>query len=181
MNVLSLFSGYGGLDMGLKEVFPDAETIMFCEIEEYPAKVLAKRFPGIPIWRDVNTMDGRMFSEEGVTVDCVTGGFPCQPFSHAGKRGGKDDPRGTLFWQIARIAGEIRDAQGWLPVCLLENVRGVLSLRNADGSLVFWEIIAELYHIGYRDIRWETVGACHAGAPHKRERGFIVAHAECGR
>ena len=175
MNVLSLFSGYGGLDMGLEMVFPEARTVCFCEIEPYAQKVLAKRFPGISIMEDVYDLQGSIFFEEGIEIDVITAGFPCQSFSHAGKRGGTADPRGVLFWQITRIAGEIREAQGRLPMLCLENVRGLLSMRNADGSPVFWEIIAELYSVGYGDIRWGVVGAYHAGAPHRRERVFIVA------
>jgi len=178
MNTLSLFSGYGGLDMGLKEVFPDAETIMFCEIEEYPARILAKRFPGIPIWRDVYTLDGRMFSEEGVEVDIITAGFPCQAFSHAGKRKGIDDHRGELFWQITRIAGEIGEGQGRLPSLFLENVPGLLSV---DGGSTFGDILGTLASMGFDTIRWGVVGACHAGAPHRRERVFILAQPKSNR
>ena len=162
--------------MGLEMVFPEARTVCFCEIEPYAQKILEKRFPNIPIMEDVYDLQGSIFFEEGIEVDVITAGFPCQSFSHAGKRGGTDDPRGVLFWQITRIACEIRDAQGRFPMLMLENVRGLLSMRNADGSPVFWEIIAELYSVGYGDIRWGVVGACHAGAPHRRERVFIVAH-----
>ena len=174
MNVLSLFSGYSGLDMGLGMVFPDARTVMFCEIEEYPARILERRYPDVPIWKDVYTLDGRMFSEEGVEVDVITAGFPCQPFSHAGKRKGTDDARGILFWEITRIAGEIREAQGRLPMLILENVAGLLSMCDGDGGRVFWTILSDLYEVGY-NARWGVVGACHAGAPHKRERVFIIA------
>jgi len=174
MNALSLFSGYGGLDMGLKEVFPDAETIMFCEIEEYPARILAKRFPGIPIWKDVCTLDGRMFSEEGVEVNWIVAGFPCPTFSHAGKRKGVHDERGELFWQIIRIAREINEGQGYLPALFLENVYGLLS---ANGGRAFTDILGELSTLGY-NARWGVVGACHAGAPHRRGRVFILANTD---
>jgi len=171
MNVLSLFSGYGGLEMGVKEVFPDAEVVCHVEIEPYAQRILAKRYSGIPIWPDVTTLRGGIFFDAGIEIDAITGGFPCQSFSTAGKRGGVDDERGILFWQVARLAREIGESQGRLPMLFLENVPGLLSVD--DGS-TFGDILGTLAEMGF-SVRWGVVGACHAGAPHRRERVFIMA------
>ena len=169
MRVLSLFSGIGGLDLGFKMHYPEAQTIMFCEIEEYPRQVLVKRFPGIPIWEDVYTLTA---DDLPVQPDWIIGGFPCQAFSHAGKREGFDDHRGELFFEITRLAREVREKMGHLPQILAENVPGILSI---DGGRTFADILGELAEVGY-DVRWEVVGAWEAGAPHKRDRVWILAH-----
>jgi DNA (cytosine-5)-methyltransferase 1 len=177
VNVLSLFSGYGGLDLALKMVIPEARPVLFVEIEKYPQQVLRKRWPDVPILEDVYELQGHEFAKRiPGGVQWVTGGFPCQAFSHAGKRGGKGDARGVLFWEITRVASEIREAQGYLPALFLENVAGLLSMRNDDHIAVFGEMLLALHEVGYGDIRWGVVGATHAGAPHKRERVFILAN-----
>ena len=174
MNVLSLFSGIGGLDLAVKDVWPESRTVLFCETDEYCQKVLALRFPDTPIWGDVYDLQGSTFIKEGIEIDLITAGFPCQAFSHAGRRQGKADERGVLFWEITRLAGEIGEAQGRLPRLILENVTGLLSLRNDDHTTVFGEMLIALDEVGY-DVRWGVVGACDVGAPHRRLRVFLYA------
>jgi DNA (cytosine-5)-methyltransferase 1 len=179
MNVLSLFSGIGGLDIGFHDVFPESRIVTFVEIEPYCQQVLAKRFPDIPIMEDIYDLQGRTFFEEGIEIDWIIGGFPCQAFSHAGRRQGTDDARGVLFWEITRIAGEIREAQGRLPMLFLENVTGLLTLRDEHGQPVFGTILSDLHELGY-DTRWGVVGTGgpwpSAGGPHRRQRVWIMAH-----
>jgi DNA (cytosine-5)-methyltransferase 1 len=157
MRHLDLFSGIGGFALAAR--WMGWETIAFCEIEDYPRRVLAKNFPGVPIHDDIHSLDAR-----GLRVDIVTGGFPCQPHSVAGSRRGRDDAR-HLWPQFARIIEEARPA--WV---VIENVAG-LRTTAAD------EVLADLESLGYAC--WPlVVGAVHANAPHKRQRVWIVANAE---
>lgn len=171
MNVLSLFSGYGGLDMGLEMVFPEARTVCFVEIEPYAQKVLAKRFPGVPIWEDVYDLQGRTFFEEGVEIDVITAGFPCQKFSVVGQGRGVEELEGQLLWEIIRIAREFRESQGRLPMLFLENVPGLFSV---DGGNAFGDVLGSLAEVGY-DTRYGDVFACEAGAPHPRQRVWFIS------
>ena len=176
MNVLSLFSGYGGLDMGLEMVFPEARTVCFCEIEPYAQKVLAKRFPGIPIMEDVYDLQGRCFFEEGIEIDVITAGWPCQGNSIIGNRLGLLDDRSGLFFQVARIIREVDAAQGRLPMFFGENVPGILSV---DGGNAWLEVLGTLAEMGYDYVKPGDIRACCAGAMCVRERIFIVAHNSC--
>jgi DNA (cytosine-5)-methyltransferase 1 len=165
-NVLSLCSGAGGLDLGVKLAIPSARTVCYVEIEAYACEVLASRMEeealdAAPIWTDLRTFDGNPW--RGV-VDLVIGGYPCQPFSVAGKRLGDADPR-HLWPDIRRIVKQVRPS-----ACLFENVSGHVSkgLR---------EVRSELEHMGYR-VEAEIVRAEEVGAPHRRERVFILAHSD---
>jgi DNA (cytosine-5)-methyltransferase 1 len=160
MKHLDLFSGIGGFALAAR--WMGWETVAFCEIEPFCRKVLAKNFPGVPIHDDIHTLDVRELH-----VDLVTGGFPCQPHSVAGSRRGRDDAR-HLWPQFARIIEEARSA--WVVV---ENVPG-LRTTAAD------EVLADLESLGYAC--WPlVVGAVHAGAPHRRQRVWIVANANAAR
>jgi len=161
---VSLCAGYGGIDLGLKRAIPNLRTIAFSEIEAFAcANLVAKMEAGCldaaPIWTDVKTFPWEEFRGK---VDILSGGYPCQPFSAAGKRLGKDDPRHLWPW----IADGIRVCRP--AVCFFENVEGHISLGLR-------EVIGELEEIGYR-ATWGVFSAAEVGAPHQRKRVFILAH-----
>ena len=162
MRHLDLFSGIGGFALAVHWV--GWETIGFCEIEAYPQAVLRKNFPGIPIIDDVRTLDADRLAELG-RIDLVTGGFPCQDVSTAGKRAGLAGARSGLWSEMLRIVESARPA--WV---VAENVCGLRTL-GAD------RVLADLAEAGYA--AWPlVVGAVHAGAPHRRQRVWIVGHAD---
>lgn len=161
---VSLCAGYGGIDLGLKRAIPNLRTIAFSEIEAFAcANLVAKMEAGCldaaPIWTDVKTFPWEQFRGK---VDILSGGYPCQPFSAAGKRLGKDDPRHLWPW----IADGIRVCRP--AMCFFENVEGHISLGLR-------EVIGELEEIGYR-ATWGVFSAAEVGAPHQRKRVFILAH-----
>jgi DNA (cytosine-5)-methyltransferase 1 len=163
MHVLSLCSGAGGLDLGLQIAMPSARTIGLVERDAFAAAILVARMQDrslddAPIWDDVGTFDGRPWRG---SVDIVTAGYPCQPFSVAGKRRGADDPR-HLWPHVARIIGECQP-----PFVFLENVAHHLRLG-------FPEVASGLVGMGYR-LAAGLFTAAEVGAPHKRERLFILA------
>lgn len=155
MKIGSLCTGYGGLDLAVEAHF-GAETVWCAEFDKYASQVIEQRF-GIPNHKDIKTIDWASLEP----IDILTAGYPCQPFSHAGERKGTEDER-HLFPYIAKAISILRPRY-----VVLENVRGHLSLGLK-------EVLAWLTSIGY-DARWHTVRASHAGAPHRRERIFIVA------
>lgn len=165
MNVLSLCAGVGGLDLGVElATGGDARTVCFVEREAHAAAVLVSRMEEAllapaAVWSDLTTFDGREW--RGV-VDLVVAGYPCQPFSTAGKRAGVDDPR-HLWPHVARI---IRECGAGL--VLLENVPGHLSLG-------FDAVCGDLQGMGYR-VAAGVFSAAEVGASHRRERLFIMAH-----
>lgn len=156
LRIGSLCSGYGGLDLAVEAVF-DAHTAWFVEYDRDPSAILAHHWPHVPNHGDVKTTDWSQVEP----VDILTAGYPCQPFSYAGKRKGHDDPR-HLWPDVARAIGALRPG-----LVVLENVRGHVSL-GLDA------VIGDLSALGY-DARWGVVRAADAGAPHGRARIFIVA------
>lgn len=161
MNVLShldLCSGIGGFALGLERT-GGFRSIGFCEIDPFCREVLSKHWPGIPIHKDI-----RGLSTDAIgTADIITAGYPCQPYSHAGKRRGTKDDR-HIWGEVHRIVAAVRPR--W---CLFENVPGHISL-GLDG------VLADLEGEGYTP--WPLVlPACAVAAPHRRERVWIVAHA----
>lgn len=168
-NVLSLCAGIGGLDRGVRVAIGDARTVCYVEREAYCAAVLAARMAegrldSAPVWTDLRTFDGRPW--RGV-VDILIGGYPCQPFSAAGLRRGAADPR-HLWPDVARVLRECA-----APIAFFENVRGHVSLGLR-------EVRADLEALGYC-VDAEICSAAEVGAPHRRERVFILAYAECAR
>ena len=163
---LSLFSGIGGLDLAAEAA--GFVTVGQCEWADYPTKILEKHWPDVPRWRDIRTLTKESFYERtGLrTVDVVSGGFPCQPFSVAGKRGGKDDDR-YLWPEMRRVIHELRPT--WV---VGENVPGIV-------NLALDEVLADLEAEGYES-QCFNIPACGVDAPHKRERIAIVAHAVRG-
>lgn len=162
--VLDLFSGIGGFSLGLTRA--GFRTVAFCEIEEFPRKVLRKHWPNVPIFEDVRTLHASDLPEP-VTVIC--GGYPCQPFSLAGQRKGKDDDR-HLWPEIVRIIRELDATTGKPAWCIFENVAGHISMGLDQ---VLFDLEAEGY------AAWPfIVPACAVNAPHRRDRVWIVAHYE---
>lgn len=163
---LSLFSGIGGIDLAAEAA--GFRTIAFVEQDRYCQAVLRKHWPDVPIFDDVRKVTVDVLKAHGITrVDLVSGGFPCQPFSVAGKRKGADDDR-YLWPEMARVIREIRPR--WV---LGENVPGLLSI---DSGRVFGGVVRDLAQMGYR-VGWCVYGAGHVGAPHLRKRVFVVAYA----
>lgn len=159
LNVLDLFSGIGGFSLGLERA--GMKTIAFCEIEDFPRKVLAKHWPGVPIFRDIKELKGEDINE---TVDVICGGYPCQPFSVAGKRTGEKDDR-HLWPEMLRLVKEKRPH--WV---LAENVVGHISMGLDT-------VLFDLEDEGYATETF-IIPACGVTLPHRRDRVWIVAHAE---
>jgi DNA (cytosine-5)-methyltransferase 1 len=159
VRVLDLFSGIGGFSLGLERA--GMETVAFCEIDPYCRMVLAKHWPGVPIYEDIKQLDGSQYVG---AVDVICGGYPCQPFSDAGKKQGEADTR-HLWPEMRRIIREARPR--WV---VAENVRGHVRLG-------FDTVVAQLEDEGF--IIWPfIIPACAVGAPHRRDRLWIVAYAE---
>lgn len=156
LTVGSLFSGIGGLDLGLERA--GFKVIWQSEIDEYASKVLKKHWPEVPNYGDIKQI--KWADVERPNVIC--GGYPCQPFSLAGRRQGTDDPRHLWPWVRECISALRPD------YAILENVRGHLSI----GGL---QVVGELAEIGY-NAEWRIVSAAGLGAPHRRDRLIIVAY-----
>lgn len=159
---LSLFSGIGGLDIAAE--WAGFKTVGQCEWADYPTKVLEKHWPDVPRWRDIRTLTKEDFYERtGMrTIDLISGGFPCQPFSVAGKRRGRDDDR-YLWPEMLRVIKELRPH--WV---VGENVAGIVNMALDT-------VLADLESIGYTCQAF-IVPACAVDAPHRRDRCAIVAH-----
>ena len=163
---LSLCAGGGGLDLGLMLAEPDFHTRCFVEWEEYPRQAIiagqrAGYFAPAPIWDDLRTFDARPWAGR---IDTLLAGYPCQPFSAAGKRLGEDDER-HLWPEVARCARELGDGLEWI---FLENVAGHVSLGLET-------VLRELWDMGFTPAAG-LFSAGETGAPHERLRIFIVAH-----
>jgi DNA (cytosine-5)-methyltransferase 1 len=164
--VLDLFSGIGGFSLGLENT-GKFETTAFCEIEDYPRKVLNKHWPSVPCYLDVKKLKG----EEVGTVDLITGGFPCQDLSSAGQmRGVGEGTRSGLFREMLRLAEECNR-----PFILFENVSRLLSGPTENKGEWFNRFLWSLAEIGY-DAEWFCISAASIGAPHLRERIWIAAY-----
>lgn len=157
---LSLFSGIGGLDLAAE--MAGFRTVGQCEWADYPTKVLGKHWPDVPRWRDIRTLTGESFYEKtGMrTVDVISGGFPCQPFSIAGKRRGKEDDR-YLWPEMLRVISELRPA--WV---VGENVAGIV-------NMALDQVYADLENEGYT-VQALIIPACAVDAPHRRDRCAII-------
>jgi DNA (cytosine-5)-methyltransferase 1 len=171
ITTLEMCAGYGGIGLGIKNIFGERlRTIAYCELEGFAqANLISKMEKGLldaaPIWSDLKTFPYESF--HGL-VDILIAGYPCQPFSSAGKRAGKEDPRHLWPW----IADGIRLLQPTM--CFFENVEGHISLGLST-------VISDLEELGYK-VSWGIFSAREVGAPHQRKRLFIMAHRnESGR
>ena len=184
MKIGSLFSGYGGLDLAVMNV-TGAEVAWHCEWEDAPSKILDMHFPGVPNYKDVTKVDFTQVEP----VDILTGGFPCQDLSLAGKRAGlKEGTRSGLWSEFARAIEELKPR-----LVVIENVRGLLSAtatnphleqcawcmgESGDGEpplRALGAVLGDLADLGL-DAKWTGVRAADAGAPHNRFRVFIIAY-----
>ena len=159
---LDLFSGIGGFAYGL-QLTGGFKTVAFCEIDSFCQKVLRKNFPGTPIYDNILTFDGSDYA----AVDIITGGFPCQPYSHAGKQQGADDAR-ALWKPLCRVIERLKPR--WF---LGENVTGIINMELDT-------VLLDLESIGYTT-QALIIPACAVDAPHRRDRVWIIAntrHAE---
>ncbi|MCK5494032.1 MAG: DNA cytosine methyltransferase, partial [Candidatus Omnitrophica bacterium] len=191
MRYLDLFTGYGGFTLGIQQAYEDLSKtkrkqqrrtaqnspdikqsllatkqlacVGFSEINKYAIQTYQKHFPSHKNYGDIT----KIKPAELPDFDLITGGFPCQAFSIAGKRKGFNDTRGTLFFDIARIIKEKRPKY-----LLLENVKGLLS---HDNGRTFKTIIATLTELWY-DLQWQVLNAKNFGVPQNRERVFIIGH-----
>ena len=160
LKVLDLFSGIGGFSLGLERA--GMETVAFCEFDKKAQLVLKKHWPDVPIFDDVRELNGKQF--EGQAIDLICGGFPCQPFSVAGKREGKEDDR-HLWPEYFRLIQEIRPS--WV---IGENVAGLINL-GLD------QVLSDLESENYT-VQTFNIPACSVNAPHRRDRLWIVAHSD---
>lgn len=158
LTVMDLFSGIGGFSIGLEST-GGFKTASFCEIDPFCRRVLAKHWPEVPCHDDVRT---RQFVEG--EADVIVGGFPCQDISRAGKRAGLSGERSGLYRELVRAIRVVRPK-----FAIVENVAALLG----DGLDV---VLGDLAEIGF-DAEWDCIPACAVGAPHERDRVWIVAHA----
>lgn len=163
MNFLSLFSGIGGLDLGLERA--GMKCVAQVEIDPFCRRVLAKHWPDVPRFEDVRMVTREQLPDK---IDLIAGGFPCQDISYAGKGAGIDGARSGLWSEFYRLTCEIRPH-----FSLVENVAALLGRGMG-------RIVGDLASFGY-DAEWETLPACAFGAPHERSRVFIVAYPKRGR
>jgi DNA (cytosine-5)-methyltransferase 1 len=166
---VSLCSGYDGIGIGLKRAIPNLRTIAHCEIEAYAvANLIAKMEAGLldacPVFTDLKQFPYRELCDK---VTILSAGFPCQPFSSAGKRQATEDPRHLWPW-IADGVTAMRPRYVWF-----ENVEGIISAKTADGESVLKYVLGDLEKRGY-SCTWGVFSASEVGAPHQRKRVFIL-------
>jgi DNA (cytosine-5)-methyltransferase 1 len=166
LRVLDLFSGIGGFSLGLERT-GGFETVAFCEIEDYPRRVLEKHWPGVPIYEDVRTLTADTLRRDGIAVDVICGGFPCQDISVANVKGiGLAGERSGLWREYARLVRVLGPR-----FVFVENVAALLGRGAGD-------VLGDLAACGF-DAEWFALPASAIGAPHHRDRLWIVAY-PCG-
>jgi DNA (cytosine-5)-methyltransferase 1 len=170
LKVLDLFSGIGGFSLGLERT-GGFETVAFCEIEEFPRRVLAKHWPEVKQYGDVRELTADVLRADGIAVDVITGGFPCQDLSIAGRKAGiEDGTRSGLWSEITRLCCELRPQ-----FVIVENVANLLSGPSERPGAWFGRVLGDLAEIGY-DAEWRCLPASYIGAWHRRDRVWLVAY-----
>jgi DNA (cytosine-5)-methyltransferase 1 len=154
--------GIGGFDLGLERT-GGFKTVAFCEIDPFCRRVLAKHWPGVPCYDDVRQLTGERLSADGVAVDVICGGFPCQDISIVGKRAGLEGEHSGLWVEIARLVRALRPK-----FIILENSPSLCVRGLAD-------VLRDLAAIGY-DAEWDGIPAAAVGAPHLRAREWVLAY-----
>ena len=163
MNHLDLFSGIGGFSLALEKV--GFKTVGFCEIDAYCRLLLQKHWKGVTIYNDIKKLEAKDIREP---IDILTGGFPCQPYSVAGKQKGTDDNR-YLWPDMFRVIKEIKPT-----FIIAENVRGIVNIQD---GMVFETVCSDLEAEGF-EVQSFIIPAAGVGAPHKRERVWIVGYSK---
>jgi len=162
VNVLDLFSGIGGFSLGLERA--GMRTVAFCEIDPYCRRVLARHWPHVPCYCDIRTLTAERLAADGIAVDLICGGFPCQPFSSAAR--GRNLRNVSLWPEMCRIISECRP--GWI-VC--ENVVDL-------DRLAIRQVVADLEGLGYEVAPPLEIPACAVGHDHRRARIWICGHTD---
>ena len=168
LKVLDLFSGIGGFSLGLEKTGA-FKTVAFCEIDKYCTLLLQKHWKGVKVYGDVRTLTKKQFEEDGIEFpDVITGGFPCQPFSVAGKQKGTNDDR-HLWPEMFRVIQEFK------PTFVIgENVKNIINIQD---GVVFETVCTDLESEGY-EVQTYNIPACAVDAPHRRERVWIVGYSQ---
>ena len=162
MKELGIFAGIGGFSLGLK--WAGFETVAFCEIDKKCQLVLKKHWPNVPIYGNVKELTYERLKEDGITeIDIITGGFPCQDISLSGKGAGITGPQSGLWKEYSRLIGEVRPKYA-----IMENVSALLNRGLST-------VLGDLAEIGY-DAEWHCLSASTIGAPHNRDRIWIIAY-----
>jgi DNA (cytosine-5)-methyltransferase 1 len=172
MNVVSLFSGVGGFDLGLEQA--GMKTIYQCEWDKHATNILQRHWPHVPKWGDITTLTAQEILRHGQNPDVIAWGSPCQDLSVAGKRAGLEGERSGLFHEGMRIIKELRKEtnNAYPRISIWENVAGALSSnRGAD----FGIILDEMAQAGAMVIEWAMLDAQHFGIPQRRRRVFVIA------
>jgi DNA (cytosine-5)-methyltransferase 1 len=164
LRLLSLFAGIGGFELGL-ERSGGFQTVAQCEIDPYCQRVLAKHWPEAKRYGDIRELTSEQLAADGIAVDAICGGFPCQDISTAGKGAGIEGERSGLWGEYARLIGELRPR-----VVFVENVAALLG-RGLD------KVLGDLASLRY-DAWWDCIPASAVGAPHRRDRLWLIAYPE---
>jgi len=169
LKVLSLFAGIGGFDLGLERA--GMKVVAQCEIDPFCRQVLAKHWPEVPCYEDVRTLTADQLTADGIAVDVICGGFPCQDISISGKQAGPvEGSRSGLWSEIARSISELRPSY-----VVVENVSNLLAGPNDQPGAWFGRVLGDLAALGY-DAEWHCIPAADVGAPDIRDRVWIIAY-----
>jgi len=163
LNVLDIFSGIGGFSIGLEAA--SMQTVAFCEINPFCRKILTRHWPSVPIFSDITTINKEDLKALP-RIDVIAGGFPCQDISVAGKQKGITAKRSGLWKEFVRLINEVRPKYA-----IIENVANLRSKGLIN-------VLQDLWEIGY-DAEWHCIPASAFGAPHRRDRIWIIAHPAC--
>ena len=163
--LLDLFSGIGGFSLGL-ERSGGFKTVAFCEIEKFPRAVLKKHWPEVPCYDDIRTLTAVRLTNDGIAVDVICGGFPCQDLSTVGRQNGITADRSGLWGEMQRLVGELRPRY-----VIVENVTNLLAGERGGW---FATVLGDLAALGY-DAEWHCIPASYFGAPHIRDRVWIIS------